>query len=92
MSAYHPFFPEGPLVRVHFIIGRNKGAAPEPDRSSLDRAAEAIVRNWIDGLCEALVAGANPARGQGLFARYRDAFPIDYREIYPPATTLTERA
>jgi glutamate dehydrogenase len=90
VSAYHPFFPEGPLVRVHFIIGRNEGAAPDPDRASLDRAVAAIVRSWIDGLCEALVAGFNPARGQALFARYRDAFPIDYREVYPPATALTD--
>ncbi len=22
--------------------------------------------------------------GHALFARYRDAFPIDYREVYPP--------
>src|ERR1700722_3202389 len=90
VSAYHPFFPEGPLVRVHFIIGRNEGAAPDPDRAALDRAVAEIVRNWVDGLCETLTAGPNPARGQGLLARYRDAFPIDYREIYPPATALTD--
>ncbi len=90
VSAYHPFFPEGPLVRVHFIIGRNEGSAPDPDRASLDRAVEAIVRSWSDGLCEALTAGPDRARGQRLFARYRDAFPIDYREVYPPATALTD--
>ncbi len=28
--------------------------------------------------------------GSALFARYRDAFPIDYREVYPPATALTD--
>ena len=26
VSAFYPFFPEGPLVRVHFIIGRSGGA------------------------------------------------------------------
>ncbi len=25
VSAFYPFFPEGPLVRVHFIIGRSGG-------------------------------------------------------------------
>jgi glutamate dehydrogenase len=87
-STFHPFFPEGPLVRVHYIIGRAQGAAPNPDRASLDRAVEAIVRSWTDGLCEALVTGRG--RGSALFARYRDAFPIDYREVYPPATALTD--
>jgi len=85
LSGFYPFFTEGPLVRVHFIIGRNEGAAPNPDRAALDRAVEAIVRNWTDGLRDALAGGPDPARGRALFARYRDAFPIDYREVYRPA-------
>jgi len=90
VSAYHPFFTEGPLVRVHFIIGRNRGEAPNPDRAMLDRDVQAIVRSWIDDLCEALSAGTDPARASALFTRYRDAFPIDYREIYPPPVALTD--
>ena len=50
VRAFYPFFPEGPLVRVHFIIGRDEGETPNPDRAALDRAVEAIVRSWIDGL------------------------------------------
>jgi glutamate dehydrogenase len=90
LSAYYPFFPEGPLVRVHYIIGRSEGETPNPDRASLDGAVEAIVRSWTDGLREALVAGPDPAQGRMLFARYRDAFPIDYREVYQPATALAD--
>ncbi|HXQ84643.1 MAG TPA: NAD-glutamate dehydrogenase [Xanthobacteraceae bacterium] len=90
IRAYYPFFPEGPLVRVHFIIGRYDGETPNPDRASLDRAVEAIVRSWTDGLREALAAGPDPVRGRALFVRYRDAFPIDYREIYPTATALAD--
>ena len=90
VRAFYPFFPEGPLVRVHFIIARNEGEAPKPDRASLDRAVEAIVRSWVDGLHEALLAGSDPAAGRALFARYRDAFPIDYREVYPPAMAVAD--
>jgi glutamate dehydrogenase len=86
VSAYYPFFTEGPLVRVHFIIGRSDGETPNPDRASLDRAVEAIVRNWTDKLREAFDASPDPLRGRALFARYHDAFPVDYREVYPPAT------
>jgi glutamate dehydrogenase len=82
LSAYYPFFPEGPLVRVHYTIVRNGGAATKPDRAVLDRGVEAIVRSWIDGLRQALAAGHHPDLGRALFARYRDAFPIDYREVY----------
>jgi glutamate dehydrogenase len=83
LSAYYPFFPEGPLVRVLYIIVRSAGARPNPDRDTLDRDVEAIVRSWTDGLREALALGHDPALGRVLFVRYRDAFPIDYREVYP---------
>ncbi len=83
LSAYYPFFPEGLLVRVHYIIVRAGAATINPDRVALDRGVEAIVRSWIDGLREALAMGQDPGLGRALFARYRDAFPIDYREVYP---------
>jgi glutamate dehydrogenase len=88
VSAFYPFFPEGPLVRVHFIIGRYAGETPNPPRAALDRAVEAIVRSWVDGLEETLTAAPDPERGRALFARYRDAFPVDYREVYAPATAV----
>src|SRR6476659_3746773 len=44
VSAYYPFIPEGPLVRVHFIIGRSGGATPKVDRATLEHDIAAIVR------------------------------------------------
>jgi glutamate dehydrogenase len=84
VSAFHPFFPEGPMVRVHFIIGRYEGETPQVDRASLEHAVENIVRNWTDGLEEALAAAHDPHTARALFARYREAFPVDYCEVYPP--------
>jgi glutamate dehydrogenase len=88
VRAFYPFFTEGPLVRVHFIIGRSEGEAPDPDRATLDRAVEAIVRSWIDGLNEALAAAYDSGKAHTLAARYRGAFPIDYREVYAPAMAV----
>jgi glutamate dehydrogenase len=90
VRAFYPFFPEGPLVRVHFIIGRYDGDTPVVERAVLDRAVEAIVRSWVDGLQEALAAGAEAGAGRTLFARYAEAFPIDYREVYPPAAAVAD--
>jgi glutamate dehydrogenase len=84
VSDFHPFFPEGPMVRVHFIIGRREGEAPNVDRASLERAVDNIVRNWTDGLEEALAAAHDPHTARALLARYRAAFPVDYCEVYPP--------
>jgi glutamate dehydrogenase len=90
VRAFYPFFPEGPLVRVHFIIGRYEGETPIVDRAVLDRAVEAIVRSWIDGFDDALAAAHPSDKGRVLLARYREAFPIDYREVYPPAAAVTD--
>ena len=51
VSAFYPFFPEGPLVRVHFIIGRSGGAAPAIDSATLEREVadnRALVDRWIE--------------------------------------------
>ena len=91
MRAFYPFFPEGPLVRVHFIIGRYEGETPRVDRAVLDRAVEAIVRNWTDGFEEALAAAHASGKRRARCSRsYRDAFPVDYREVYPPAIAVAD--
>jgi glutamate dehydrogenase len=90
LRAFYPFFPEGPLVRVHFIIGRYGGETPKPDRATLDQAVETIVRSWTDDLDGALAASPEAATAPALFARYREAFPIDYREVYPAASAVAD--
>src|SRR5512132_786292 len=91
VSAFHPFFPEGQLVRVHFIIALSPGAeVPSPDRASLERAVEAIVRTWVDELGEELARNYDAVRARALFKRYRDAFSEGYRENYSPTTALAD--
>ncbi|MGA2129587.1 MAG: NAD-glutamate dehydrogenase domain-containing protein, partial [Xanthobacteraceae bacterium] len=84
VSAFFPFFPEGPLVRVHFIIGRSAGETPNPSRAELEDAVSTIVRTWTDGLAEALALVHDPVRAQALLRRYREAFPLAYRDAYLP--------
>ncbi|HEY5378164.1 MAG TPA: NAD-glutamate dehydrogenase [Pseudolabrys sp.] len=85
VSAFYPFFPEGPLVRVHFIIGRSGGATPEVARDTLEREVEDIVRSWGDGLAAALTLTNDPRKARELFKRYRDAFGGGFRDTYMPA-------
>ncbi len=84
VSAFYPFFPEGPLVRVHFIIGRSGGATPEVPRATLEREIEAIIRTWTDGLRDALELSHPPEAARALFKRYRDAFSEGFHEAYAP--------
>ncbi len=90
VSTFHPYFPEGPLTRVHFIIGRSAGETPNPDRATLEAAVAAIVRTWTDALGEALAQAHEPARARALFDRYREAFSQGYREAYQPADAVND--
>ncbi len=90
LSAYYPFFPESPLVRVQYIVARADGMLANPDRGTLDRGVEAIVRSWTDALREALATDADFSRARALFSRYRDAFPVDYQEVYSAANAVAD--
>jgi len=86
VSAFYPFFPEeGPLVRVHFIIGRSGGATPVVERATLEQEVESIIRTWGDGLNDALALVNPPDKVRALFGRYRDAFSEGFHEAYAPA-------
>ncbi|HET9617650.1 MAG TPA: NAD-glutamate dehydrogenase, partial [Pseudolabrys sp.] len=84
VSAYYPFFPEGPLVRVHYIIGRSGGAPVEVPRAKLEAEVGAIVRTWSDGLSDALALVHPAEKTRELFTRYRDAFSAGFRSVYAP--------
>src|ERR1700730_9790437 len=90
VSAFYPFFPEGPLVRVHFIIALREGAPPPPDRDRLEREVEAIVRTWIDALGDELAQIYDPATARALLERYGDAFSQGYREAYVPLDAVAD--
>jgi glutamate dehydrogenase len=90
VTSFYPFFPEGPLVRVHFIIGRSEGATPDPDRAALEQAVATIVRTWIDELAEALAQAHEPAKARALLERYRAAFSEGYREAYSPLVAIED--
>src|SRR5262249_28721263 len=75
VRAFYPFFPEGALVRVHFIIAHyGDDPMPNPSRATLERGVEAIVRTWIDNLADELARNHDPAAARALIERYRDAF------------------
>ncbi|MPZ36869.1 MAG: NAD-glutamate dehydrogenase, partial [Rhizobiales bacterium] len=90
VSAYYPFFPEGPLVRVHFIIGRDAGEAPRPDRGALEETVGAIIRTWTDGLSDALAVVHDPAQARELFRRFRNAFSEGYRASHSPLVAVND--
>ena len=90
VSAIYPVFPDSPLVRVHYIIGRHGGDTVDPSRATLERGVGDIIRTWVDGLASALKAAHDGGRATALFDRYRDAFSDGYRDHYTPETAVED--
>jgi glutamate dehydrogenase len=89
VSAFYPFFPEGLMVRVHFIIGRQAGSAPDPERKVLETGIAGIVRTWTDALVETLTV-FHGGKAERLIARYREAFSEGYREAYSAEAAVAD--
>ncbi|MFI5010849.1 MAG: NAD-glutamate dehydrogenase [Hyphomicrobiales bacterium] len=92
LSAAYPTYPEGPLARTHFIIGRDAGETPDVPRSTLEAGIAAIVRNWVDELRSATIGASKDNVAVAALDRYIDAFGPAYRAAYGASIALTDIA
>ncbi|MEW5962641.1 MAG: NAD-glutamate dehydrogenase [Pseudomonadota bacterium] len=88
VSAYQPFFTAGPLVRVHFIIGRYEGTTPEIQTRDLERRIREATRTWEDRLAAAIASREGDT--SPLVARHARAFPAGYAETFSPERALED--
>jgi glutamate dehydrogenase len=92
LSASYPAYPEGPLARTHFVIGRDEGKTPRIAQDELEAGIRAIVRTWQDALREALDGQRGGEVSRALAQRYADSFSAAYREAFSPEQALADIA
>ncbi len=86
VSAYYPAFPEGPLARVHFIIGREEGTTPDADIPRLEARIVELAKNWEDAFISALAqAGHSHELGKLV-----PGLPESYRDVIAPEEAVTD--
>jgi glutamate dehydrogenase len=87
---YNVRLSESVLARVHYVIHTTPGIPlPDYDVGEIEAQLVEATRSWVDDLLDALVDQLGEERGTELFAQYRDAFPVAYREDFtPPAAVL----
>ena len=90
MSAAYPSYPEGPLARTHYIIGRDEGATPQIPQEELEAGIAAIVRTWADTLAAALAETIGGSQARALAARYAGAFSAAYREAFAAEQSIAD--
>ncbi|WP_199520105.1 NAD-glutamate dehydrogenase [Fulvimarina endophytica] len=88
VSAFYPAFPEGPLARIHFIIGRRSETLPEVDTADLEEEIRQIARNWGDTFHAVL---AREGRF-GEFSDYAPGLPETYRDVITPEEAVADVA
>ncbi|WBQ09385.1 NAD-glutamate dehydrogenase [Hyphomonadaceae bacterium ML37] len=89
LSAFYPNFGDGPLARVHFIVGLNPFNHPEPDPAELERRIAALARTWEDELNAAARAAVDTALRRAVLT-YVDGFSAGYRERFTPDDALAD--
>ncbi len=92
ISASYPSYPEGPLARTHYIIGRDGGETPRVDRATLENGIGALVRTWSDGLKDALDAAKGTLKAHQSAERYAEAFGAAYRENFSATQAIADIA
>ncbi|PWE18138.1 NAD-glutamate dehydrogenase [Marinicauda salina] len=89
LSAFYPHFGDGPLARVHFIIGLNPFEHPEPDTDELEQRIVDLARTWEDDLEAAARAHADTGLRHAV-GRYLEGYTAGYRERYSPGEALAD--
>lgn len=90
VSAWYVTYPEGPLVRVHFIVGRDQGETPNPPQEELEAVVSDIIRTWPDTLSSTMLNAFNADHSKVLGHRYADAFQAGYKEGFSAETALED--
>jgi len=85
VSAAYPSYPDGPLARTHYIVGRNEGETPHVDRETLEKRHRRNRANLGRRTAHVARGAQNRRRRARPLRRYGDAFSAAYREAFPPA-------
>ncbi len=70
------------LARVHYIVHTPAADVLDYDEALLETAIARVVRGWSEELHQHLIETRGEEDGNHLFYRYRDAFPVAYREEF----------
>ena len=96
IASFVPFFPEGPVVRIHFVVARRRDRQPrellQPPRAGLEAGVVQLLKTWPDRLLDALMATYDSITARALFGRFGGAFSAAYREAFSPQIAVGDIA
>jgi glutamate dehydrogenase len=91
MSASIPAIDdESALVRIHYIIGRNRSSRPNVDIRGLEQQIADAIKTWDDAFLEALSARHGRAEGLRRLNARGAQFTPGYRGVFSPAEAAAD--
>lgn len=75
---------ESPLAQMYLVIRPKAGVTVQADAAALEQRIAAIVRNWQDGLRDALVRAKGESDGLRLARRFAKGLPPGYIDAVTP--------
>ena len=90
--SWLPSHSEGPLTRIHYIVGRYRGHTPEVARVDLEREVAGLVRTWRDDFAAEVERLDDEGVIRSKLARWADAFGAAYREAMSAAVAVGDMA
>lgn len=90
LDAYYTQISDGPLARLHVIVRTQPGILPAVDEGELEARIAEAARSWSDHLQAALIQTRGEEQGLRLARRWRDAFPVSYRERHSALVAVAD--
>ncbi|MBX9635712.1 MAG: NAD-glutamate dehydrogenase, partial [Magnetospirillum sp.] len=90
LDAYYTQISDGPLARLHVVVRTQPGFVPVVDEAELEARIAEAARSWSDHLQSALIQTHGEGQGLALARRWRDAFPISYRERHSALVAVAD--
>ncbi|MBS3896668.1 NAD-glutamate dehydrogenase [Silanimonas sp.] len=79
-----------PLAQMYLVVRPLAGTRVDADPVQLEQRIAAIVRNWYDGLREALVRLRGEGEGLRLARRFAKGLPPGYMDAVPPEAAAVD--
>ncbi|MEQ8667320.1 MAG: NAD-glutamate dehydrogenase [Rhodospirillales bacterium] len=92
VSAFRVQFGDGPLARVHYIIGTTPGSIPAHDLNDIEAELADAARSWSDKISEAFVNLYGERVGMAHHARFEKAFAAAYQYRYSAEDAVEDAA
>ena len=86
----YPFFTEGRMVRVQFIVGRYEGATPRLSQVVLEDDVRRIISTWEDRLETEFRIRQLGAATSPLLQKYLAAFSAGYADTFSPSRAVQD--